>query len=212
MEYGLNTDKPMKMKELAMHDTKKKAFALSLLILLSSQVACFAVDDAKILAAGDWSAPVGGTEDASTGRGAHSPVLRGRVLLCESPKNHSPALYLELQDCGNVWGSTNEVFCNMSPGGGCHLESRDQAGKPIAPRGGGFGGGMPGAHWITMPCDSTVRLRISRYATFTYANTNDYFVSGTFTSEPPKDPNDHRLDVWQGTLKLPAMKIVPTKP
>jgi hypothetical protein len=198
------------MKGLSMLHANMKTFGLSLLILLSSHGACFAVDDAKILAVGDWSAPVTGTAEATTGRGAHRPVLCGRLLFSESPKNHSPAVYLELQDCGEVWGMT-EVYCDMGPNGGCRLESRDASGKPIEWEPGPFSGWAQGSHWITLPCDSTIRLRVSRIATFIYASKGDYLVSGTFSSRPPKDPNDHRLDVWQGTLKLPAVKIIPKK-
>ena len=134
----------------------------------------------------------------------------GRLLLCTSPKNHVPAFYVELQDCGEAWGYT-EVYCDMGPHGGCRLESRDPSGKHIVEPQHAFGGGAPQARWITLPGDSTIRLRVSRYGGFTYASTGDYFVSGTFSSQPPKDPNDHRLNVWQGTLKLPAMEIVPKK-
>ena len=190
--------------------TIMKTFLLLLVILLSSQVDCFAIDDASILAAGDWSAPVAGTAEARTGRGAHRPVLRGRLLLCVSPKDHSPTFYLELQDFSEVWGIT-EVYCDVGPNGGCHLESRDRSGKPIVRDEAVFSGGIPAPRWITLPCDSTIRLRVSPYAASIYASENDYFVSGTFSSKPPSDPNDHRLDVWQGTLKLPAVKIVPKK-
>jgi hypothetical protein len=198
------------MKGHHMLYTNMKIFVLSFLILLSSQVACFAVDDANILAAGDWSAPVAGTQDAGTIRGAHHPVLRGRLLLCESPKNNSPALYLELQDCNEVWGDI-EVYCS-GDNGGCRLEARDASGKSIEWQPGPFGGRVAGAHWITLPCDSTIRLRVSRWATFIYASAGDYSVSGTFSSQPANDPNDRRPDVWQGTLKLPPLKIIPKKP
>lgn len=184
-----------------------KTLIPTLVTLLLVQDASFAVDDTNILAAGDWSTPVTGSEDISTGRGAHHPVLRGRLLLCESPKNDSPAIYLELQDCGDVWGKA-DVFCNLNPGGGCHLENLDSSGKRIPPRMGGFGGGAPSAEWFDLPADATMRLRISAYVTFTYASTNDYFVSGTFVSNPPPDPKDNRLDVWMGTIQLPAMKVV----
>ena len=101
-----------------------------------------------------------------------------------------------------------EVYCDMSPNGGCRLESRDSSGKPIHEMS-AFGGGVPGAHWITLPCDSTIRLRVSPFATFTYDSKGDYSISGTFSSQPAKDPKDDRLDVWMGELKLPAVKIVP---
>ncbi len=80
-----------------------------------------------------------------------------------------------------------EVYCDMRPNGGCQLESRDPSGKHIREMG-AFGGGVPGAQWITLPCDSTLRLRASRYATFTYASKGEYFVSGTFSSQSRKIP------------------------
>jgi hypothetical protein len=121
----------------------------TLLLLLAARVSCFAIEDTNIIAAGEWSAPVAGFQDKNTGRGAHHPTLRGRLLLCESPKNHSLAVYLELQECRDAWGNATEVYCNLSPGGGCHLELRDSAGQLLPRKPGGFGGGMPGAKWIT---------------------------------------------------------------
>jgi len=159
-----------------------------------------------ILAAGEWSEPVAGIQDKKTGRGAHRSVIRGRLLLCKSPKNQQPAAYLEVQDCGDTWGGITEIYGDM---GGCHLELRDAKGQPLPPMGFAFGGGMPGAHWMTLPCDSTVRLRISPYASFSFASKEDYFMSGSFVVDPPADHTG--LDVWQGTLKLPAMKIVVPK-
>jgi hypothetical protein len=172
----------------------KKISILSLLLLICQR--CFAVEDTNILAAGDWSKPVDGS---------HGDTLRGRLLLGESPKNNSPAIYLELQDCGQGWANDMDVYCNMNPGGGCHLNFSDASGQPVRMKGGGFGGGMPGKSWITLPADATVRLRISAYATFSYASMNDYFISGTFTIDPPAD---HLGDnVFQGTLNLPPLKI-----
>lgn len=165
-----------------------------------------APEEKNILAAGDWSEPVAGVPDKNTGRGGHRPIIRGRLLLCESPKNHQTAAYLELQDCGDIWGGSREIYCDM---GGCHLELRDTKGQPLPSRGFAFSGGAPGAHWMTLPCDTTVRLRISPYASFSFASAEDYFMSGSFVVNPPADHTG--LDVWQGTLKLPAMKIVVPK-
>jgi hypothetical protein len=175
--------------------------------LFATTVCCYAIEDANIIAAGDWSTPVSGFSDKGSIRGAHRPTLRGRLLLCESPKNHSPAIYLELQDCANVWGVA-EIYCDMNAGGGCRLESRDAAGLPILLQTSCFSGGTPGVSWITLPCDATVRLRVSAYATFSYASTNDYFVAGIFTVDPPA--NHTGLDVFQGTIHLPPMKILVT--
>lgn len=161
-----------------------------------------ALDEKYILAAGDWSEPVAGSRDKNTTRGAHQPTIRGRLLLCESSKNHQTAAYLELQDCCDTWGGSTEIYCDM---GGFLLELRDANGQLLPIKEGG-GGGMPGAHWMTLPCDSTVRLRISAYASFSFASQADYFMSGSFVVDPPADHTG--LDVWQGTLKLPAMKVV----
>ncbi len=195
------------MKTAAQQILKKAT--IPLLLLLACRC-CFAIEDTNIIAAGDWSAPVAGFQDKDTGRGAHHPTLRGRLLLCESPKNHSPAIYLELQDCGEAWGNNMELYCNMNPGGGYHLEFRDAAGRLLPGRSGGFEGGVPGAAWITLPTDAAVRLRISPFATFSLESTNDYFISGTFIVDPPADHTG--LDVFQGTLKLPPVKIPAKRP
>jgi hypothetical protein len=189
-----------------------KILALSFFALFVVNTGCLAGDDTNVLAAGDWSAPVAGSED-QYGRGGHNPVIRGRLIFCESPKNQTPALYLELQDCHKAWGGDIEVYCALD-GGACRLRDQDASDKPLSqkfipPR--FTNGGMPSTHWITLPSDSTIRLRLTAYAGFYYASTNDYFVSGTFTAAPPSVATDNRLDVWQGTLKLPPVKIVPEK-
>lgn len=174
---------------------------LTLFLLFIAQAFCFAIEDASIIAAGDWSTPV---------ESSHGNVLRGRLLLCKSPKDHGIAYYLELQDCANQWGNDTEVYCDMRPGGSCHLENRDAAGELLPAKPGGFGGGMPGAVWTTLSCDSTVRLRVSAYAAFSPASTKDYFVSGTFTVVPPSDHTGD--DVWKGKLELPKVKVPVQKP
>ncbi len=183
-------------------------FTLLLVAMFSAPLSCRAFEEKNILAAGNWSEPVAGAEDPHTGRGAHRPIIRGRLLLCESPKNQQPAVYLELQDCGDVWGSTKEIYCDMNSG--LTFDLRDMKGEPVPMKPFAFSGGTPGANWLTLPCDSTVRLRISPYATFTPASSDDYMISGTLVVDPPADRTG--LDVWQGKLKLPAMKIVVHKP
>ena len=75
-----------------------------------------------------------------------------------------------------------------------------------------------------MPCVSTVRLRVDKLEGFQSKPeglailvpggcwiippnaTGDFFLSATFT--PPKDhPSSLHYHVWQGTLKLPKVKI-----
>jgi hypothetical protein len=172
---------------------------LTLLLLVLAQAFCLADEDG-IIATGAWSAPV---------EGSHGNALRGRLLLCKSPKNNHIAYYLEIQDCANVWGNDTEVYCDLSPSGGCHLEARDAAGELLPTKPTAFSGGHPGASWITLHCDSTVRLRISAYAAFSPASTTDYFISGTFTVSPPA--NHAGLDVWKGKLELPRLKVTAEK-
>jgi hypothetical protein len=174
---------------------------LSLLCLLIALNPCLAIEDHEIVAAGEWSASV---------EGGHGNTIRGRLLLCASPKNHRPAVYLELQDCAEVWGNVASLYCDLRPGGGCKLEYRDASGHSLAPVPFAYGGGAPGAAWINVPCDSTVRLRLSLYADLPAVSTVDYFVSGTFSVVPQE--GSVGLDVWRGTLKLPAMKIPVPKP
>ena len=213
--------------------------SIALFLLFAAQACCFAVEDTNIIAAGDWSKPVGDFLGYT---------LRGRLLLCDSPKDKVTAVYLELQECADSWGGCMDVYCNMKPTvalgghpdsqGREHIEKaaavwelRDASDKLVPESGGGFGGGAPGASWIMLPCDSTVRLRASVYgggrlkdgslSIFFLSNswvipprsTNDYYLSCTFTVDPPTNhvalPEHH---VWQGTLTLPKMKIPVQRP
>ncbi len=213
--------------------------AATLILVFGFRLCCFAVDDTYILAAGNWSKP------ASDLLGY---ALRGRLLLCESPKDKGTAVYLELQECSEMWGGCLDVYCNLEPSvalGGhpdaqgrkrvekaaAIWELRDASGKLVPQSPGGFGGGAPGASWVSMPSDSTVRLRASVYgggrledgslSIFFLSNhwvipprsTNDYYLSCIFTVDPPKNqvalPEHH---VWQGTLVLPKMKIPVQRP
>jgi hypothetical protein len=212
---------------------------IAVLLLAASCACCFAVDDTNVLAAGDWSKPVGDFVGYT---------LRGRLILCDSPKNGDAAIYVELQECSRAAGVDMDVYCNMNPtvalGGhpdaqgreriekaAAVWEMRDASDKPVPESPGGFGGGAPGASWISLPCDSTVRLRASVYgggrlkdgslSIFFLSNhwvipprsTNDYYLSCTFSVDPPTNhaalPEHH---VWQGTLTLPKMKIPVQRP
>jgi len=184
--------------------------AFTLLLFFGLQAWCLAFDETSIVAAGEWSQPVAGFQDKNRIRGAHHPTLRGRLLLAESPKNHRMALYLELQECGDSWGKGVEVYCDPGPGGGFHLIPHDASGKPLSPMIDGVNGGAPGAKWMNLPCDSTVRVRISPFSGFLPASASDYSLSGTFTVNPPEDHTG--LDVFQGTLTLPPLTITKQKP
>ena len=208
--------------------------SLALLLLFVAGACCPAAEDTDIIAAGDWSKPVADSLGYT---------LRDRLLLCDSPKNNDASVYLELQECASNWGGCLDVYCNMKPTvalgghpdaqGREHIEKaatvwelRGASDKLVPESGGEFSGGAPGAAWIVLPCDSTVRLRASVYGggrskdgslcIFFLSNrwvipansTNSYYLSCTFTVEPPTNhvalPEHH---VWQGTLTLPKMKM-----
>src|ERR1035441_102760 len=79
---------------------------IAVLLLAASCACCFAVDDTNVLAAGDWSKPVGDFVGYT---------LRGRLILCDSPKNGDAAIYVELQECSRAAGVDMDVYCNMNP-------------------------------------------------------------------------------------------------
>jgi hypothetical protein len=190
---------------------------------------CFAGEEPKILASSEWSQPV------STPSGQ---TLRARMIVAQG---HSPAhagaspetmLYLELQNVTAAVGDPLRLY--FDPVKGLRCELRDSTGKAVG--GGGFGnGGRPGADWISLPYDSTVRLRASMYGhgrapgdglTLTVApdaswtippgDTKEYHLTGILTvdREPkdiPKNASEARA-VWSGTLVLPKTKLSVAKP
>lgn len=177
----------------------------------------------------DWSKPV------STG---HEQALRARVLIAQG---HSPAhegpwpeteVYLEVQNVSGAVGAPTRFYFDPEHGWKC--EVRNGNGKLLSPGGPGSGGG-PEACWITLPYDSTIRLRANMYgygagkgdglvlmlfppqSWFIKAgDTNDYFLSGTFTVTTPANfaPKDFEAAraVWSGTLKLPKLKLPVQRP
>jgi hypothetical protein len=160
--------------------------------------------------------------------------LRGRLIICHgySPgyagKLAETQVYLELQNVSINRGSLMEVYFDPRNGLECALrDSRNQA-PPVG--GGGGSGAFPSACWVTLPYDSTLRLRVSWYGygmpeavglriplfheyVIRADNTNDYALSGTFTVTAPTNhasPPGYR--VWQGRLVLPDTKIAIKRP
>jgi len=196
---------------------------------------CFAGADTNIIAVSDWSKSV------STGYGQS---LRGRMLIAEEqpPGHASPEteLFLELENVSDPVAGPMQVY--VDPANGLHCGMLDAYGKPPTTlkvsggmRGDGGGYRVP-VNWITLPYDSTIRLRAN--GTFSWrrgdglllmldpfsdqhweigsGDTNTYFLYGTFTVTPPTnqvqpDATGSRAQ-WQGTLDLPKMKISLRKP
>ena len=208
----------------------------AIILFLVALCPCLCViADTNVIAVGNWSEPVGDSRGYK---------LRGRLLICETPRHRGPgggcdiAVYLELQECSDCVGATLQVYCNMEgdellgpdfkrveKAGGC-WELRDAADNPVAQSPFAYSGAAPGKYWMTLPCDSTVRLRAtlfgggrledgrlgialpSQYWVIPARSTNDYFLSGTFAVSPPTNSIDElKFHVWQGTLKLPKIKI-----
>jgi hypothetical protein len=193
---------------------------------------CLAQTDTNLIGAGDWSVPV------SDGKGWQAFTLRGRLLLyddhAEGAGNHA-RVYLELQQILNPTKTLNpvEIYYNPNMGfdnepPGLLLGLRDARGQEI-PEGPNainrmFNGAFNKPYWITLPDDSTVRIRADYFgAGYNETNglnilgrphswtiprhaTNDFYLHGTFisTNSHPSPLNYH---IWQGKLELPPVKI-----
>ena len=114
--------------------------------------------------------------------------------------------------------------------GGLNCDLFDLQGKPVSQRMSAFGGRCPASQWITLPYDSTVRLRANCFGIrspkegglvlpfpgkewfIQPTDTNTYFLSATFTAIAPinhvSDEVKHAVNVvWDGTLIFPQMQI-----
>ena len=186
---------------------------------------CFAQTDTNVIGTGTWSEVV----VDSKGYG-----LRGRLLVYDDhvreSENHA-RVYLELQHVfRDFWGFPMEFHFDLSHTNELHFELHDAHGQPMASTGIAIVGMLPPPYRVVLPCDSTLRFRADscnlgpgsrpdglEILTFPVCwmlppgSTNSYFLSATFT--PPKDsPSSPDNHVWQGTLRLPAVKIQVGKP
>jgi hypothetical protein len=196
-----------------------KKISISFLLLLTCRC-CFGQTDTNLIAAGDWSALV--RDDQS------EPFLRGRLLVYDAVQGKSGAdharIYLELQDVStNGWYGPIEIYCF---GTNLDFEMQDGRGQPIPSMALLRWELEPAPYWVTLPCDATVRIRADDATggldpkpnglEINTANkcwvippnaTNDFFLSASFT--PLKDhPSPLNYHIWQGTLKLPPVKIL----
>jgi hypothetical protein len=185
-----------------------------------------AAEPSKVIASGDWSKPVAD---------ARGYAVRGRLVLCEKPAGDDRrhvAVYVELQDASQAIGGPMRLFCDFGKHefrpeykGGLDCDLRDQHKQLVKTAPSAFGGAVPRSEWVTLPSDATIRLRASPFGISRVKakaicphlgklweiaddDPNDYFLSGTFTVDPPADApavgNDH---VWRGTIPLSAMRI-----
>jgi hypothetical protein len=172
---------------------------------------CFAGSVTEPLSIGEWSEPTNG--------------LRGRLLFAERTNNWSLAtegiVYLELQNISP--SDTLYVYYNFQNSAPI-CELHDDAGKMIKNRPDTGSDWLPSSCWLSLPNDSTLRFQtggsnsepnhpclyiISKFFggkwEIPLTATNDYYLSGTFSSL--STTNGTRPRVWEGTLKLPPVKI-----
>ena len=170
---------------------------LTLLLLLCCHW-CPAQTDAGLLGVGDWSEPV-------TDGDGHT--LQGRLLVYDdnapSAANHA-RVYLELQHAfKGTWTNPIEIYFDLA-GKALDLKLRDVHDNLVPQTPMVIRGMMPAACWITLPCDSTARMRSDVYTLGPTSKpdgleifvsgggwiipTNvdgEFYLSGTFT--PPAD-------------------------
>lgn len=170
----------------------------------------------NLIGMGDWSRTVAG--------------LRGRLLIyddkSDSAANHA-RIYLELQHVfSGAWDLPYEVYFDFGHSTGLHFEMKDQRGQAIPQQPVVIIGPLANPYWVTLPCDSTMRVRVDEFLSgpetpperleifvppgdcwiIPPKATNDFSLSATFTAST-NHPSALRYHVWKGTLKLPAVTI-----
>ena len=195
---------------------------------------CFAGEDTNVAAVGDWSTPVANSDGYKI-RGRL--LICDTPAHSSSIEKTDTAVYLELQEFSDFLSTVEvycELDTWSKPvdyTGGLRCELRDDKGRPaVTDAPAGFSGGGPGTSWITLDPYCSARLRVSAYgggrlddggvgihlASRGWWNvhpnpTNEYFLSGTFTAIPPTNRTvavgNTKRNVWEGTLKLPGVKI-----
>lgn len=190
-------------------------------LLLAACQSSFGQTDTNVIAIGEWSAPVTITNGLWP--------LRGRLLVYDAEKGNENGwphgrIYLELQNVQPVGGPPLEFY--FDSGKTClHFDLRDGHDQPAALEQGIYNGPVPDPFMITLPPEGTIRLRVdfesqsaskpdglqlfispTQYWTIRPGSATDYYLSAIF-SPPKKQPSSPKNYVWQGTLKLPPVKI-----
>jgi len=191
----------------------------------------------KTIAISDWSKPVVGCNDFFNG--GNCATIRGRLIILQGhdPGDASELLstmvYLELQ---NLSIRPTEMYFDahldfrLEQHAGLNCDLFDSQGKSVPRRGSAFSGGCPQREWITLPYDSTIRLRANCFGIrspkegglvlpflgkdwfIRPQDTNHYFLSAAFTVIAPtnhvsEEVKQARNVVWDGTLVFTKMEI-----
>lgn len=202
--------------------------SIAIVILIISCISSFAGDETNIIAASEWSGPVG----------ANGHAIRGRLLIVEGtqpayggPKTETHAMtFVELQNVDGASGGSIEFYFDVI-GLNCNLSDKD--GKELPkPMHGAWGGRGPFApRWIVLPYNSTIRLFINSgtreplavynggepwsYWSISPSDAEVYYLTGTLNVSMPTNtsstttiPDVHYSEnVWQGKLIFPKMRI-----
>ncbi len=194
----------------------------------------FGAEPPRVVATADWSKPVTDTR----GR-----AVRGRLVLCAQQFDATRqefSLCIELADVSEaVHQEPALLFCELGKHDfrpeykpGLHCELRDARGKPVETQPSAFSGAVPRSTWVSLPHQSTIRLRQSPYGihrpgakaicpmlgqSWVIADDDPepYFLSGTFTIDPTEDQvkaaelkPGQEWEIWRGTLQLPPLEIL----
>lgn len=179
-------------------------------------------DEPKVIAASEWCQPAE----------SHDRALRARWLLLEGRSRafagpgQELLLYVELENANSAWGEPLRVY--FDPAKGLEFDVVDHEGKSV-PASPTFGsGGDVAAAWITVPYDSSVRLRANpggygkpadvaialplrprngQMWQFQTSPESDYFVTGKLVIAPPTDDTIEHRDDWRGTLEFPPVRL-----
>jgi hypothetical protein len=187
---------------------------MRILILISLLVgsSCFAGPVTEFKTSGEWSEVTNG--------------LRGRLLFAEGAVLKYGVkmgeVYLELENVSERGTIYVYYAATKSP---IQCELSDSEGKNIKGLPGVPSDFMPSACWLALPHDSALRFSTRVGPSIAPGHpclficvgleggaweipltaTNNYYLSGTFTVSAPTNETSPRI--WEGTLKLPAVRV-----
>lgn len=187
---------------------------------------CQGEEKPTILAESEWSKSVE----------SHDRLLRARWLLMEGRSRayagpgKEVLLYLELQNANSAWGEPLRVYFDAAKG--LKFEILDAEENVVPPSLTAGSGGDVATCWVTIPYDSTVRLRANpgwakpagvalalplrpmqgQNWLFVELPAKDLSMVGKLTIDPPTEDTIEHRDDWRGTLEFPKTKLALKKP
>lgn len=200
-----------------------KAISITFL-LLSGCRCCFAGPADEPISIGAWSDM---TNDPIHGLNLRARLVYGEETGVAGPLAH--IVYLDLQDCNSSILNTMYVYYDpRSSGSSLTCELRDASGRMLPNSAVAYDGPVVNIGWLALPYDSILRINATLPGfgktpdlitagwncwILPRGETNDYYLSGTLNvtvpkgeTRPPQDTHPTALE-WQGTLKLPPVKI-----